>query len=152
MSPEYACEGYFSIKSDVFSFGVVVLETISGRRNSRTTVFEEGLNLLGHAWRLWYEDRGLEFIDPTLKESCNPTEVLKCIYLGLLCVQDDPVDRPTMPNVVLMLSSSNESTANQSLPKKPSFFSRSSSCEAASSSSQGGFSSINMITVSTVGR
>ena len=48
MSPEYACEGFFSFKSDVFSFGVVVLETISGRRNSRSTMLELGLGLIGH--------------------------------------------------------------------------------------------------------
>ncbi|CAO2826437.1 unnamed protein product [Amaranthus hypochondriacus] len=151
MSPEYACEGFFSFKSDVFSFGVVVLETISGRRNSRSTMFEQGLGLLGHAWRLWNEDRALELIDPSLKESCNHTEVLKCIHVGLLCVQDEPSDRPSMSTVILMLSS--ESTAYHSLPKKPVFFSRSSSETAASTSSLGGSSFFsNLITVSTVGR
>lgn len=152
MAPEYACEGFFSIKSDVFSFGVVVLETISGRRNSRTTVFEDGLSLLGHAWRLWNEGRGLEFIDSSLKESCNHTEFLKCFHLGLLCVQEDHVDRPTMSTVVLMLSSEDTTSVSNSLPKKPAFFSRTSS-ETASSSSLGGSSFFtNMITVSTVGR
>lgn len=48
MSPEYASDGIFSVKSDVFSFGVVMLETISGKRNSRIFMLEHGLSLLGH--------------------------------------------------------------------------------------------------------
>lgn len=48
MSPEYASDGIFSVKSDVFSFGVVILETISGRRNSKIFMFEHGLSLLGY--------------------------------------------------------------------------------------------------------
>ena len=48
MSPEYAYEGLYSVKSDVFSFGVIVLETVSGRGNSRNFKFEDGLSLLGH--------------------------------------------------------------------------------------------------------
>ena len=48
MSPEYAYEGSFSVKSDVFSFGIVVLETISGRRNSKLFQLEHCLNLQGY--------------------------------------------------------------------------------------------------------
>ena len=46
MSPEYAFEGLFSEKSDVFSFGVLLLEIVSGRRNSRFHQDEESLSLL----------------------------------------------------------------------------------------------------------
>ena len=52
MSPEYAMEGHFSIKSDVFSFGVLLLEIISGRRNSSTFDAENSVNLIGHVSRL----------------------------------------------------------------------------------------------------
>lgn len=48
MSPEYALDGLFSIKSDVFSFGVVLLEIVSGRRNTGFYQSEEALNLLGY--------------------------------------------------------------------------------------------------------
>ena len=48
MSPEYAIDGLFSIKSDVFSFGVLVLEIISGRRNRGFSHPDHQLNLLGH--------------------------------------------------------------------------------------------------------
>lgn len=48
MSPEYQIDGYFSLKSDVFSFGVLVLEIVSGRRNRGFCNEEHKLNLLGH--------------------------------------------------------------------------------------------------------
>ncbi|CAN6915226.1 hypothetical protein Bca4012_088314 [Brassica carinata] len=106
MSPEYQIDGFFSLKSDVFSFGVLVLEIVSGRRNRGFCNQEHKLNLLGHAWRQYTEDKACELIDEALKESCTDvSEVLRAIHIGLLCVQQDPQDRPTMSVVVLMLSS-----------------------------------------------
>lgn len=69
------------------------------------------------AWRLFREDRPLELIDNSFNYSCNPTEVLRSIQVGLLCVQKSSEHRPTMCNVVLMLSS--ETALPQ--PKEPSF-------------------------------
>ena len=72
------------------------------------------------AWQLWNEGKGLELIDPTiLDESCPISEVLRCIHVGLLCVQDQAIDRPTMLDVVSMLS--NE-TLQISSPKQPACF------------------------------
>lgn len=108
MSPEYALDGLFSIKSDVYSFGVVILEIISGKRNAAGYYhFEDQLSLLGYAWKLWSENRGLELLDPSQLEDCNRSEVLKCIHIGLLCVQDDANDRPPMSDVLFMLVSKN---------------------------------------------
>ncbi|XVF87662.1 hypothetical protein PTKIN_Ptkin18bG0138400 [Pterospermum kingtungense] len=47
----------------------------------------------------------MELIDPLLVHSCVSTEVLKCIHNALLCVQDNPEDRPTMSSVIFMLAS-----------------------------------------------
>ncbi|XP_013598493.1 G-type lectin S-receptor-like serine/threonine-protein kinase At4g27290 [Brassica napus] len=106
MSPEYQIDGYFSLKSDVFSFGVLVLEIVSGRRNHGFCNHEHRLNLLGHAWRQYREEKASELIDEAFKESCTDiSEVLRAIHIGLLCVQQDPIDRPNMSMVVLMLSS-----------------------------------------------
>uniref|UniRef100_A0A803MG13 non-specific serine/threonine protein kinase n=1 Tax=Chenopodium quinoa TaxID=63459 RepID=A0A803MG13_CHEQI len=149
MSPEYSYEGIFSVKSDVFSFGVVILETISGRRNSKIFMFQHGLSLLGHAWKLWNEDRGLELMDSKLNESCFPSEVLKCIHIGLLCVQEDPSDRPTMSTAVHMLSGEN---ASLPLAKQPAFMNRKPLSENASSSSAMDSSVQEEMTVSTIGR
>jgi len=60
-------------------------------------------------------------MDETLREICNTNEFLRCVNAALLCVQDDPSDRPTMSNVAVMLSSE---TANLPVPKNPAFFIR----------------------------
>ncbi|XP_044482996.1 cysteine-rich receptor-like protein kinase 10 isoform X2 [Mangifera indica] len=105
MAPEYAMEGIFSVKSDVFSFGVLLLEILSGKKNSRFYLIEHGQSLLNYAWKLWCEGCALELMDPVLVHSCVPTELLRYIHVGLLCVQEDPVDRPTMSSLVVMLAS-----------------------------------------------
>ncbi|CAA2954066.1 G-type lectin S-receptor-like serine threonine-kinase At4g27290 isoform X1 [Olea europaea subsp. europaea] len=66
MSPEYAVHGQFSMKSEVFSFGVIVLETVSGKRNSGFSSEDQHLNFLGHAWTLYKEGRSFELVDTYL--------------------------------------------------------------------------------------
>ncbi|XP_050288730.1 cysteine-rich receptor-like protein kinase 15 isoform X2 [Quercus robur] len=105
MAPEYAMEGLFSVKSDVFSFGVILLEIISRKRNNRFYLTQHASTLLAYAWRLWNEGKDLEIVDPLLMESCQTSEVQRCIQIGLLCVQEDPTDRPTMSIVVALLGS-----------------------------------------------
>ncbi|CAJ2638955.1 unnamed protein product [Trifolium pratense] len=104
MPPEYAVHGSFSIKSDVFSFGVIVLEVISGRKIRNFFDPCHHLNLLGHAWRLWNEEKAQELIDDIFHGTTIPCEILKCIHVGLLCVQQIPEHRPNMSSVVLMLN------------------------------------------------
>ncbi|XP_041004770.1 G-type lectin S-receptor-like serine/threonine-protein kinase At4g03230 [Juglans microcarpa x Juglans regia] len=133
MSPEYALDGYFSVKSDVFSFGVVVLEIISGKRNTGFYQSEQTLSLLGYAWKSWKENRALDLMDQALRETCNPNEFLRCVVVGLLCVQEDPADRPSMSNAVFMLGSEN---ATLPTPKQPAFVVRRSLSGTASSSSK----------------
>lgn len=116
MAPEYAMEGLFSVKSDVFSFGVLLLEMISGRKNNGFHLREHGESLLTFAWKLWSEGRGLELTDPLIEGSCDGVEVLKCIHIGLLCVQEDPADRPTMSLVVHMLGGDTVALARPSQP------------------------------------
>ncbi|XP_059661618.1 G-type lectin S-receptor-like serine/threonine-protein kinase At4g27290 isoform X2 [Cornus florida] len=119
MSPEYAVDGIFSVKSDIFSFGVLVLEIVSGKRNRGFFHPEHHLNLLGHSWRLFKEGRSLELIDAPLGEdSCSLSQVLRSIHVALLCVQQSPEDRPNMSSVVLMLGS--EGALLQ--PKQPGFY------------------------------
>ncbi|XP_021287358.1 G-type lectin S-receptor-like serine/threonine-protein kinase At4g27290 [Herrania umbratica] len=119
MSPEYAVDGEFSVKSDVFSFGVLMLEILSGKKNRGFTHPDHHHNLLGHAWLLWKTDRALELIDSCLKNSCAPSQVLRCIQLGLLCVQKFPEDRPEMSCVVSMLVNEKDKLPE---PKQPGFF------------------------------
>uniref|UniRef100_A0A2N9F249 Protein kinase domain-containing protein n=1 Tax=Fagus sylvatica TaxID=28930 RepID=A0A2N9F249_FAGSY len=105
MSPEYAMHGEFSVKSDVYSFGVLVLEIISGKKNSNFYESEGAEDLLSYVWIHWRDGRPLELLDPTLGDSFSRDEVMRCIHLGLLCVQEDPADRPTMAMIVLTLNS-----------------------------------------------
>ncbi|KAK7405126.1 hypothetical protein VNO78_06323 [Psophocarpus tetragonolobus] len=104
MPPEYAVHGSFSVKSDVFSFGVIVLETISGRKIRGFCDPFHHLNLLGHAWRLWIEKRPIEFMDDLLDNNAALSEIVRYIHIGLLCVQQRPEDRPNISSVVLMLN------------------------------------------------
>ncbi|PIA31138.1 hypothetical protein AQUCO_05200024v1 [Aquilegia coerulea] len=132
MAPEYVMHGQFSTKSDVYSFGVLILEIISGRKNNQSEYDDE--DLLTYAWRHWEEGTVLEVLEPTLKEQNPRTEVMRCIHIGLLCVQEDVALRPTMASVVLMLSNDSVSL---SLPLAPAF-SFSSIRESPTSSEHGG--------------
>ncbi|KAI9093249.1 hypothetical protein K1719_027263 [Acacia pycnantha] len=105
MAPEYAIHGLFSVKSDVFSFGVLLLELVSGKKNREFSHSNMSHNLIGHAWRLWKEGRPLELIDPCLDDLFDLSEAMRCIHISLLCLQQHPEDRPNMSNVVVMLSS-----------------------------------------------
>ncbi|KAI9074067.1 hypothetical protein K1719_043959 [Acacia pycnantha] len=104
MAPEYIMHGVYSIKSDVYSFGILLMETISGRRIYQSFHQINGVDgLLSYAWKLWNDEKPLEFLDPTIRESCTPNEVIRCIHIGLLCVQENPIDRPSISSILLML-------------------------------------------------
>ncbi|KAF2303573.1 hypothetical protein GH714_019365 [Hevea brasiliensis] len=139
MSPEYAMFGKFSIKSDVFSFGVILLEIISGKKSNGFHQEDPSLTLIGHVWELWKEGRALEMVDSTLKESYNSHEVMKCIRIALLCVQEDAM-RPTISAIILML----DSEIDLPYPKQPAFIFRTS---CSSSLIWEGRSSINEVTI-----
>ncbi|XP_050371701.1 G-type lectin S-receptor-like serine/threonine-protein kinase At1g11410 [Argentina anserina] len=128
MSPEYAMEGRYSTKSDVFSFGVLLLEIISGKKNTDHNLDSPSLNLIGkvgkllhQVWGMWREGQALGILDPSLS-SYPAQEVSRCIHIGLLCVQESTTDRPTMSEVVYMLGKETPLTS----PKKPAFILQSS--------------------------
>ncbi|KAL0442859.1 UNVERIFIED_CONTAM: G-type lectin S-receptor-like serine/threonine-protein kinase [Sesamum latifolium] len=115
----FGVDGLFSVKSDVFSFGVLVLEILSGKKNRGFYHPDHDLNLLGHAWKLWTEGNPMDLFDASMVVPNATSEVLRYIQVGLLCVQQRPEDRPTMPNVLLMLDSEHPVIAQ---PKQPGFY------------------------------
>ncbi|XP_015613469.1 cysteine-rich receptor-like protein kinase 10 [Oryza sativa Japonica Group] len=123
MAPEYAVLGLLSVKLDVYSFGVLVLEVVTGRRN--TDVFgavEESNNLLSYVWDHWVKGTPLAIVDASLLgDGRGPpeSEMLKCIQLGLLCVQENPADRPTMLHILVMLH--DVDATSFAAPSKPAF-------------------------------
>ncbi|KAH7854768.1 hypothetical protein Vadar_017602 [Vaccinium darrowii] len=104
MAPEYIMHGCMSVKTDVYSFGVLVLEIVSGRKNHDREFGGEQGDLLTYAWTLFITGKSLDLVDPSLAR-CNPDEAAMCIQLGLLCCQENVADRPDMNSVLLMLSS-----------------------------------------------
>ncbi|XVF09581.1 hypothetical protein REPUB_Repub07fG0106500 [Reevesia pubescens] len=104
MAPEYAMHGYLSVKTDVFSYGLVVLEIVSGRKNHDSRLGSEKADLLNYAWLLFQGGKSLNLVDPSL-EKYNCDEAAMCIQLGLLCCQRTVGERPDMNSIQLMLSS-----------------------------------------------
>ncbi|XP_037497558.1 G-type lectin S-receptor-like serine/threonine-protein kinase At1g11300 [Jatropha curcas] len=112
MSPEYAMGGRFSEKSDMFSFGVLLLEI---------------------AWKLWNEGNNAALVDPVVSDPCYQAEISRCIHVGLLCVQEFAKDRPTVSTVISML---NSEIVDLPIPKQPAFTERQVALDSAGSSQQ----------------
>lgn len=152
MAPEYAMQGMFSVKSDVYSFGVLVLEIVSGRKNNSFHNIDGPLSVVEYvsfsvemfnayifvssilwkyllqAWELWRNNSALELMDPTLRDSCLIEQVERCIHIGLLCVENHAVDRPTIEDVVSMLKNERKILA---MPNTPAFITRNNVFEEA---------------------
>ncbi|VAH29320.1 unnamed protein product [Triticum turgidum subsp. durum] len=148
MAPEYAMRGQYSVKSDAFSFGVLLLEIVTGRKNSsfaspdsepsldllslvssttsdfcssRLYMTQNCRNILGtcmQVWEHWTSGTVEKLVDPSLGGRSPGGQMLKLVNIGLLCVQDSPADRPTMSAVNVMLSSS---TVSLQAPSRPTF-------------------------------
>ncbi|KAK6132851.1 hypothetical protein DH2020_033414 [Rehmannia glutinosa] len=119
MAPEYTIDGKFSVKSDVFSLGVVLLEIVSGKKNRAFDHSDHYYSLLGHAWLLWKENKTLELMDECFNDTFIESQVKRCIQVGLLCVQKFAEDRPDMSSVIFMLGTDGAILPE---PKEPGFF------------------------------
>ncbi|KAI3769371.1 hypothetical protein L6452_00472 [Arctium lappa] len=103
MAPEYALRGYLTDKADVYSYGIVLLEIVSGMANTVDRTKENQFVLLDRAVALKNEDNLMELVDPRMGSDYDVQEMMVVIKLALLCTTISPTDRPAMSAVVSML-------------------------------------------------
>ncbi|KAI3769370.1 hypothetical protein L6452_00471 [Arctium lappa] len=103
MAPEYALRGYLTDKADVYSYGIVLLEIVSGMANIVDRAKENRFVLLDRAIDLKNEGNLMELVDPRLGSDYDVQEMMVVINLALLCTTISPTDRPAMSAVVSML-------------------------------------------------
>ncbi|XP_051215524.1 cysteine-rich receptor-like protein kinase 6 [Lolium perenne] len=128
MAPE-AMHGRMSPKIDIYSFGVLVLEIVTRRKNS-SSGDRDAVNLLTDVWNCWTKGSISEMIDQSLDEYAR-SQALRCIHIGLMCLQPDPDDRPLILSVIFMLTRDNMEIQ---APAQPAFFFRRESLLASLSS------------------
>ncbi|XP_062077883.1 G-type lectin S-receptor-like serine/threonine-protein kinase At1g11300 [Humulus lupulus] len=148
MSPEYS-QGIVSDKADVFSFGVLLLEIVSGKRNATNFPNWETRSIIAYAWKLWTSDRALELMDPLLEDqsTMHVDMVLRYIHIALLCVQESTADRPNMSQVVMWLSNYHQ---DLSQPKQPAFFNSTTTVDPNPVQIEAEIVSTNFVTVSAI--
>ncbi|KAK9070407.1 hypothetical protein SSX86_010809 [Deinandra increscens subsp. villosa] len=113
MAPEYLAHGQLTEKADVYSFGVLVLEVVTGIENNKSKTTEYTDSLVAIAWNHFQQNKVEEIFDPNLMMHLYPNnsykkEAIKAIQVGLLCTQEDPSLRPPMSTVLKMLAKDNE--------------------------------------------
>lgn len=103
LAPEYALRGQLTRKADVYSFGILLLEIVSGRcnMNSRLPVGQQ--YLLERAWELYERGELVGLVDTSLEGDFDTDEAFRYLKIGLLCTQGVPKIRPSMSTVVKML-------------------------------------------------
>ncbi|XP_021888618.1 putative serine/threonine-protein kinase [Carica papaya] len=119
LAPEYALLGQLTKKADVYSFGVLLLEIVSGSSSSKAAFGEDLLVLVEWAWKLREEGRLLDLVDPELTKYPK-NEILRFIKVALFCTQAAAQQRPTMKQVLEMLS--REVTLNEKLLTEPGIY------------------------------
>ncbi|KAF8017703.1 hypothetical protein BT93_H2791 [Corymbia citriodora subsp. variegata] len=118
IAPEYILHGELSMKLDIYSFGILLLELVSGQKNKSFCQLHEGEDIAIHARKNLRDGTPLAVLDPAIKETNSEDEVLRCIRIGLLCTLEDPNQRPTMADIVRELSSR---PIPLELPQQPAF-------------------------------
>ncbi|KAF9667033.1 hypothetical protein SADUNF_Sadunf16G0290700 [Salix dunnii] len=114
-TPELENDGNKGHNLMVYSAATIIAATNSFSADNK--LGQGGFGPVYKAWELWKAGTPFELMDPILRESCSKDQVLRCIHVGLLCVEDNAMDRPNMSDVITMLTSE----AQLRLPKQPTF-------------------------------
>ncbi|KAK1419997.1 hypothetical protein QVD17_29489 [Tagetes erecta] len=121
MAPEYLALGQLTEKADVYSYGVLLLEVVTGIQNSRSKSSEYSDSLVSIAWRHFQQGTVEQILDPNLMFHTYPNlnfkkEAIKVIHVGLLCTQEAPSLRPSISMALKMLVKDDESLPAPSNP------------------------------------
>uniref|UniRef100_A0A6N2NH93 Protein kinase domain-containing protein n=1 Tax=Salix viminalis TaxID=40686 RepID=A0A6N2NH93_SALVM len=103
LAPEYAIRGQLTRKADIYSFGVLLLEIVSGRSNTNRRLPPEEQYLVERVWEFYQKQELVNLVDTSLAGNYDVEEACNYLKIGLLCTQDVPKQRPSMSTVVLML-------------------------------------------------
>ncbi|GMP64820.1 hypothetical protein CsSME_00025909 [Camellia sinensis var. sinensis] len=103
LAPEYAIRGQLTRKADIYSFGVLLVEIVTGRCNTNTRLPVEEQYLLERTWDLFERRELVGLVDTALNGDFDAEEACRFLKIGLLCTQDTPKLRPSMSTVVKML-------------------------------------------------
>ncbi|CAJ1958040.1 unnamed protein product [Sphenostylis stenocarpa] len=104
LAPEYAIGGKLTRKADVYSFGVLLVEIVSGRCNTNSRLPIEEQFLLERTWELYERKELVGLVDSSLQGEFDAVQACKFMKIGLLCTQESPKLRPSMSSVVKMLT------------------------------------------------
>nr|XP_043635857.1 cysteine-rich receptor-like protein kinase 2 isoform X1 [Erigeron canadensis] len=123
IAPEYLARGQLTEKADVYSFGVLLLELVSGMESNRSKTMEYSEFLVSIAWRHFNEGTVKEMFDPNLMMNVYPNiifqkDAIRVIHVGLLCIQEAPSLRPSMSAALRMLAKDHEPLP---IPSSPPF-------------------------------
>ncbi|CAG7864340.1 unnamed protein product [Brassica rapa] len=110
MAPEYALWGQLSEKADVYSFGIVAMEIVSGQSNTKQKGSADHVSLINWAVKLQQKGDITEIVDPVLQGDFNTKEAARMIKVAIVCTNSSPSLRPTMSEVVQMLEGEVEIT------------------------------------------
>ncbi|XP_038686022.1 probable LRR receptor-like serine/threonine-protein kinase At1g56140 [Tripterygium wilfordii] len=141
LAPEYAMRGHLTEKADVFAFGVVALEIISGRPNSDSSLDAEKAYLLDWAWQLHETNREFELVDSNLL-NFDEEEVKRMMGVGLLCTQASPHLRPSMSRAMAMISGDIEVST---VTSRPGYFMNENATQVSNGSHYNSLTSTNMV-------
>ncbi|KAK4491829.1 hypothetical protein RD792_002606 [Penstemon davidsonii] len=112
LAPEYAIRGQLTRKADIYSFGVLLIEIVSGRCNTNTRLPFDEQYILERTWKLYERKELVALVDTSLDGDFDAEQACRFLKIGLLCTQDSPKLRPSMSAVVRMLAGEREVDEN----------------------------------------
>ncbi|CAA3002282.1 serine threonine- kinase [Olea europaea subsp. europaea] len=104
LAPEYAMVGKLTRKADIYSFGVLLIEIVTGRCNTNMRLPTDEQYILERIWQLYKRRELVTLVDTSLNGDFDAEQACRFLKIGLLCTQDSPKLRPSMSAVIQLLS------------------------------------------------